>query len=112
MNQPNKQSLIAMIEAYAASKAEVALESSRPDHNVYSLLQKELKYVSDKQNLYNFINKLNLDPEDAKYSKNEILSLVKEELEERLYFPTERCELSPLGEQIISFAKGEKDYNT
>jgi hypothetical protein len=95
MNQPNKQSLIAMIEAYAASKAEVALESNRPDQDCgYSLLQKEKKCVENKVSLYNFIDKLNLDPEDAKYSKNEILSLVKEELDERLYFPTERCEPS------------------
>lgn len=64
MHQPKKQSLIAMIEAYAASKAEVALESNRPDHNASSLLQKELKYVNDKESLYNFIDKLNLDPMD------------------------------------------------
>ena len=84
-----------MIEAYAASKAEVALESNRPDQDCgHSLLQKEKKCVENKEILFNFIDKLNLDPEDAKYSKNEILSLVKEELEERLYFPTERCEPS------------------
>lgn len=62
MNQPNKQSLIAMIEAYAASKAEVALESNRPDQDCgYSLLQKEKKCVENKENLFNFIEKLNLD---------------------------------------------------
>ncbi len=63
MNHPNKQSLIAMIEAYAASKAEVALESSRPDQDCgYSLLQKEKKCVENKESLFNFIDKLNLDP--------------------------------------------------
>lgn len=99
MNQPKKQTLIAMIEAYAASKAEVALESNRPDQDCgYSLLQKEKKCVENKQSLFNFIDKLNLDTNDD---------------DERLYFPTERCEPSmDLQKQVISFVKGEKAYNT
>jgi hypothetical protein len=87
MNQPNKQSLIAMIEAYAASKAEVALESNRPDQDCgYSLLQKEKKCVENKESLYNFIEKLNLDPtlsdipieELLAYVRNQLLSMAKD----------------------------------
>jgi hypothetical protein len=120
MNQPNKQSLIAMIEAYAASKAEVALESNRPDQDCgYSLLQKEKKCVENKESLFNFIDKLNLDltpdecdmqacsgVEDAqKWAKEYWLNnnmphqfmeveCSPNDDDERLYFPTERCEPS------------------
>ena len=103
------------------AKPKLLWNQNRPDHNVYSLLQKEFKYVNDKENLYKFIDKLNLDstltPDECdmqacsdvedtqKWAKEYWLnnSMPPQSMEvdgspndddERLYFPTERCEPS------------------